>query len=138
MSLAVGNTSVNAGRNNSVNFEARKRSNIILEECPCHKIPNATSKATETFVKAANNFNLEDLLVNICFHFDYPSRWKIIFWWVFRALQSPVLYNHHVLQFPLAWYVNMQRKSSEISSRNFNTKSLWRIRFTYINRKKVA
>ena len=36
----------------------------------------AVSKATEEFVEAANNFNVEELLFGISFHIDYTSNWN--------------------------------------------------------------
>ena len=47
VSLAVDNTSVNVGRNNSVIVES-------LMGCPCHIAHNAASKATKAFVKVAD------------------------------------------------------------------------------------
>ena len=77
VSLAVGNTSVNVGHNNSVIVEARKKNeHIILMGCPCHIAHNAASKATKAFVKVADNFDVEELLVDIYFHFDYSSKRK--------------------------------------------------------------
>ena len=80
VSLAVDHTSVNVGRNNSVIAEAReKNEHIILTCCPCHIAHNAASKATKAFVKVADNFNVEELLVDIYFHFDYSSKRKNLF-----------------------------------------------------------
>ena len=80
VSLTVDNTSVNVGRNNSVIVEARnKNEHIILMGCPCHIAHNAASKATKAFVKVANNFNVEEILVDIYFHFDYSSKRKNLF-----------------------------------------------------------
>lgn len=77
VSLAVDNTSVNVGRHNSVIVEARKKNeDIILMGCPCHVAHNTASKATNSFVKVANNFDVEQFLVDIYFHFDYSSKRK--------------------------------------------------------------
>ena len=37
--------------------------------CPCHVADNATSKATQSFVKAGNNFNLSYYKISHCFKF---------------------------------------------------------------------
>ena len=77
VSLAVDNTSVNVGRNNPLIVEARKKNeHIILMVCPRHIAHNAASKATKAFVKVADNFDVEELLVDIYFHFDYSSKRK--------------------------------------------------------------
>ena len=44
--------------------------------CPCHIAHNTANKATNSFVKVANNFDVEQLLVDIYFHFDYSSKRK--------------------------------------------------------------
>ena len=81
VSLAVINTSVNVGRNNFVIVEARKKNkSIILTNCPCDTAHNAASKATKAFVKVVNNFDVEELLVDICF----------VCW----VLWSAILQNH--------------------------------------------
>ena len=80
VSLAVDNTSVNVGRNNSVIVEAReKNGNIILMGCPCHIAHNTASKATKAFVKIVDDFDIKELLVDIYFHFDYSSKRKKLF-----------------------------------------------------------
>ena len=77
VSSAVDNTSVNVGRHNSVIVEPRKKNeDIILMGCPCHIAHNTASKATNSFVKVVNNFDVEQFLVNIYFHFDYSSKRK--------------------------------------------------------------
>ena len=80
VSLAVDNTSLNVGRNNSVIVEARKKNeHIILMGCQCHIAYNAASKATKAFVKVVDNFDVEELIVDIYFHFDYLSKRKNVF-----------------------------------------------------------
>ena len=77
VSLAVANTSVNVGQNNSVIVEARKKIEyIILMHCRCHIAHNAVSKATKAFVKVVNNCDVEELLVDIYFQFHYSSKHK--------------------------------------------------------------
>ena len=44
--------------------------------CPYHIAHNAASKATKVFLKVADNFDVEALLVGIYFHFDYSSKRK--------------------------------------------------------------
>ena len=47
--------------------------------CPCQIAHNAASKATKAFVIVAYNFHVEELLVNIYFHFDHSSKCKNLF-----------------------------------------------------------
>ena len=106
-SQAVENTSANVEWNDFAKVESRKKNiNIILMGCPCHIAYNTSN----------NNFNAEELLVGNCFHFDYSLKWKKSSPWVFWILQSPIFFSHQVLQYLLASYVNMQRKSSITSS----------------------
>ena len=80
VSLAVDNTSLNVGRNNSVIVEARKKNeHIILMGCQCHIAYNAASKATKAFVKVVDNFDVEELIVDIYFHFHYSPKRKTVF-----------------------------------------------------------
>ena len=72
VSLGVDNASVSVGRYNSVIVKARKEnSSIILTGCPCHITHNAASK-----IKC---FSIEELLVDIYFHFDFSSKQKNLF-----------------------------------------------------------
>ena len=74
--LGVASTSVNVGRYNLVIVEAKKKySNIILTGYPCHITHNASKKATDTFSKI-NRFSIEELFVDIYFHFDNSSKRK--------------------------------------------------------------
>ena len=76
VSLGVDNTSVNVGKHNSLIVEARKmNSNIILMGCPCHMAHNTARKAEREFEKYVD-FNVEQLLIDIYFHFDYSSKRK--------------------------------------------------------------
>ena len=72
VSLGVDNTSVSVGPYNSVIVKARKEnSSILLTGCPCHITHNAASK-----IKC---FSIEELLVDIYFHFDFSSKQKNLF-----------------------------------------------------------
>ena len=76
ISLGVDNTSVNIGKHHSLITKAREKNDeIILMECPCHMAHNATHHATKAFEKFVI-FNAEELLIDLCFHFDYSSKRK--------------------------------------------------------------
>ena len=66
LSLVADNTSAIVGKKNE---------NIILMECRCHIAHNTTKKATGAFCQLSN-FNIEEILVNIYYHFDYSSKRK--------------------------------------------------------------
>ena len=76
VSLGVDNTSVNIGKLNSLIVKARKMNeNIILMGCPCHMAHNTAGKAEKEFEKYVD-FNAEQFLVDLYFHFDYSSKRK--------------------------------------------------------------
>ena len=76
IALGVDNTSVNVGKHNSLIVEARKKNeHIILIGCPCHIAHNTASKSTKAFCGSlCKNFDVEELLIGIYFHFDYSSK----------------------------------------------------------------
>ena len=81
MCLGVDNTSVNIGRHNSLIVEIEKKNpDCMLMGCPCHIAHNIASHGTKVFCKALNdNFNVEDFLVDLYFHFDWSSKRKNLF-----------------------------------------------------------
>ena len=53
---------------------------LILMGCPCHIAHNTAGKSTEAFCDSLNNsFDVEELIVDIFFHFDYSSKRKNLF-----------------------------------------------------------
>ena len=44
--------------------------------CSCHITHNTASKVIKSFGKAAKNFDVEQFLVDVYFHFDYSSKRK--------------------------------------------------------------
>ena len=54
----------------------RKIKDIILMGCPCHIAHNTASRATKSFVNVVKEFDVEQLLVDVYFHFDYSSKRK--------------------------------------------------------------
>ena len=79
ISLGVDNTSVNVGKHKSLIVEARKQNaNIILMGCPCHIAHNTAKHGTTAFEQVLQGFDVEELLVDVYFHFDYLSKRKNI------------------------------------------------------------
>ena len=77
ISLGVDNTSVNIGKHHSLITKAReKNSDIILMGCPCHMAHNTAQHAVKMFEGCLKDFNIEELLVDIYYHFDYSSKRK--------------------------------------------------------------
>ena len=74
----VDNTSVNVGRHKSLIVEATKKNeHIILMGCPCHIAHNTVRKSTKAFCNhLLEHFDVEELLVDIYFHFDNSSKRK--------------------------------------------------------------
>ena len=80
ISLGVDNTSVNIGKHHSLITKAReKNSDIILMGCPCHMAHNTAPHAVKMFEGCLRDFNIEELLVDIYYHFDYSSKRKICY-----------------------------------------------------------
>ena len=78
IAFAVDNTSVNVGRQKSLIVEARKKNKqIVLMGCPCHIAHSTARKSTKAFFNhPLEHFDVEDLLVDIYFHFDHSSKRK--------------------------------------------------------------
>ena len=78
VALGVDDTSVNVGKHNSLIVEARKKNeHIIYRGCPCHIAHNTASKSTKAFCDSlCKNFDVEELLIDIYFHFNYSSKQK--------------------------------------------------------------
>ena len=73
---ALDNTSVNIGKHHSLITKAIEKNNkVILIGCPCHMAHKAAHYATKAFERDIN-FNSEELLVDLYFHFDYSSTRK--------------------------------------------------------------
>ena len=78
IALIVDITSVNVGKHKSLTVEVRKRNeNVILMGCPCHIAHNTAGKCTKAFCDhITEHFDIEELLVDTYFHFDYSSKIK--------------------------------------------------------------
>ena len=77
--LGMSNTCVNVGHYDSVIVEARRKSSgVVLIWCPCHIALNAAKKTKDAFSEISC-FSIEELLVDIYFHFDYLSKQKNVF-----------------------------------------------------------
>ena len=76
--FGVDSTSVNIGRHKFLIVEARKKNeHIVLMSCPCHIAHNTAGKSTKAFCnRLLEHFDVEELLVDIYFHFDYSSKRK--------------------------------------------------------------
>ena len=73
------NTAVNVGKHKSLIVEARKQNaNIILLGCPCHIAHNTAKHGTTAFEQVLKHFEVEELHVDVYFHFDYLSKRKNI------------------------------------------------------------
>ena len=78
IAFGVDNTSVNIGRHKSLIVEARKKSEcVVLMGCPCHIAHNTARKSTKAFCNhLLEHFDVEELLVDIYFHFNHSSKRK--------------------------------------------------------------
>ena len=80
IAFGVDNTSANVGRHKSLIADAReKNENIVLMGSPCHIAQNAARKTTKAFCNhLLERFDVEELLVDIYFHFGNSSKRKNI------------------------------------------------------------
>ena len=73
--LVVDNTSISVGKHKSFIVEIiTQNDNVILMDCPWHIAHNTARKSTKAF---CDHFEIEELLVDIYFHFNYSSKRKI-------------------------------------------------------------
>jgi hypothetical protein len=78
--FGVDNTSVNVGRHNSIMTRVlAKNDQVYFMGCPCHMAHNAARKATAAFCKALPGFDVEELLVDTYFWFEYSSKRKNVY-----------------------------------------------------------
>lgn len=74
--LSVDNASVNVGRLKSLKvIMLQKNPALFTLGCPCHLVHNAAHAAGKAFCEATG-FNIEDLCVDIYYHFEYSSKRK--------------------------------------------------------------
>ena len=78
IALGLDNTSVNVAEHKSLIVEARKKTeNTVLMGCPCHIAHNTAGKSSKAFCShITEHFDIEELLVDIYFHFNYSSKRK--------------------------------------------------------------
>ena len=75
--FGVDNTSVNIGKNNSIMSRVLVQNNsIYFMGCPCHIAHNAACYASKAFCSDLKCFDVEEMLVDAYFWFDYSSKRK--------------------------------------------------------------
>lgn len=76
VAFSVDNANVNLGRNNSIltRFKLQNPSRYF-NGCQCHVVHNTPSAAAKVF-NAETGFDVEDLLVDIYYWFDYSTKRK--------------------------------------------------------------
>lgn len=71
------NTSVNVGRHNSVKTKVAEKNKLVyFMGCPCHMAHNAARYACSAFCEKLPMFDIEELLVDVYFWFEYSSKRK--------------------------------------------------------------
>ena len=77
LGFGVDNTSVNVGKHNSIMTRVLSvNPGVYFMGCPCHMAHNAAKHASDAFCKLLPSFDVEDLLVDVFFWFDYSSKRK--------------------------------------------------------------
>lgn len=76
VAVGVDNTSVNMGKNNSIKTRVLERnSSVYFNGCPCHIVHNTASAASSAF-SSATGFDVEDMMVDLFYWFDYSTKRK--------------------------------------------------------------
>ena len=74
--VEVDNTRVNVGCNNSIMTRVlQKNPNCTFVGCPCHIAHNTAGKAGRSYTRVTG-FDLEQLAVDLFYHFNYSSKRK--------------------------------------------------------------
>jgi hypothetical protein len=77
LGFGVDSTSVNVGKHNSIMTRILSiNPHVYFMGCPCYMAHNAAKHATDAFCRLLPSFDVEDLLVDVFFWFDYSSKHK--------------------------------------------------------------
>lgn len=76
VAFSVDNPNVNRGKNNSIRTLVKLQNpSVYFNGCQCHVVHNTSAAAAKAF-NAETRFDVEDLLVNIYYWFDYSTKRK--------------------------------------------------------------
>ena len=76
VAFSVDNANVNLGKNNSILTHVKLQNpSVYFNGCQCHVVHNTSSAAAKAF-NAETGFDVEDLLVDIYYWFDYSTKRK--------------------------------------------------------------
>lgn len=76
VAVGVDNTSVNVGKKNSIMTRVQERnSSIYFNGCPCHIVHNTSAAAASAF-SCATGFDVEDMMIDLFYWFDYSTKRK--------------------------------------------------------------
>ena len=76
VAFSVDNPNVNLGKNNSIRMLVKLQNpSVYFNGCQCHVVHNTSSAAAKAF-NAETTFDVEDLLVNNYYWFDYSTKRK--------------------------------------------------------------
>ena len=78
VAVGVDNTNVNVGKNNSIMMCGKaKNDSVYISGCQCHVVHN-TSAAAAAALGNVTGFDIEDLMVDIYFWFNYSTKCKSV------------------------------------------------------------
>ena len=76
VAVGVDNTSVNAGKKNSLMARVQQRNrSTYFNGCPCHIVHNTSAAAASAF-SCTTGFEVEDMMVDLYYWFDYSTKRK--------------------------------------------------------------
>lgn len=76
VAVGVDNASVNLGKKNSIMTRVLERNrSVYFNGCPCHIVHNTSASAGSAF-SCATGFDVEDMMVDLYYWFDYSTKRK--------------------------------------------------------------
>ena len=78
VAVGVGNSNVNVGKKNSIMTRVKAQNDsVYFSGCLCHVVHNTSvAAAAAATLRNATGFDVEDLMVNVYYRFDYSTKCK--------------------------------------------------------------
>ena len=77
VAVGVDNTDVNVGKKNSIMTCVKAQNDsVYFSGCQCHVVHNTSAAAAAAALRNATGFDLEDLMVDVYYRFDYSTKHK--------------------------------------------------------------
>ena len=78
VAVGIDNTNVNVGKHNSIMTRVKaKNDTVYFSGCQCHVVHNTSARAASTLT-SLTGFDLEDLMVDVFYWFNYSTKRKAV------------------------------------------------------------